>query len=259
MIDKMLVMVMVLAAACGGPGGGSGDDTPVTDGHGPGPDGPAPRKHGILVIEQATIFGTSFALEGARFDDGEPTGGVERVDGPCTITTQRATQPPAVLAGSVTIDGGATAIALEPSTTSEYEGGQQGLQFAPGAQLTFAATGGPSVPAFSTALAFPGAIAVTSSPASTISKSGVSVSWTGAGRTVIVLGVGEVSIRCTFENVTTATLPASTLSDLPVGTNLDGTFIVAAATDASFTADPFTIATLLLDVGVRSMIDQVTL
>lgn len=243
-----IVTASVALAACGTESGG-GDDVP---GDAPRPDAPATTKRGNIVVQQASIFGTPVTIAVAGFNDGPATGTSDRVDGPCVITTGAAISAPAVSAGTVTIMDGVNVISMTPDAMNRYSASQQGLVFAGGASLAFAATGA-AVPAFAQALTFPTAITVSApAPLAAVSKSGFSSTWSGSGPVVVMLSQDDVRIRCRFDGVTSATLPASTLRDLVANTSSEVTIVIAGETQASLTAGGFGIEFSLLNTGLMT-------
>jgi len=217
-------------------------------------DGPsAGAKSGLIIVEEIEIFGTALTVELGAFYDGTGTGGTSRIEGPCTIRTGTSTNPPKVLAGTLTFTAGSDVVAIDPDTNNEYSADQTGVHYAPGTSIEVAATGA-SVPAFSHTLQFPAAITVTSPTPSfffQLSKSaGLSASWTGTAPVWIVISQDGVFIQCRLEGVTSATIPASTLNDLAITTGDPDAYVqISPVTYDTFDSGPFRIEAEAVGVG----------
>jgi hypothetical protein len=250
-IDRWLAVVASVAfAACGSSGSGTpGDDEP-------GNDAPASGGgFGSLLIEQATLFGTPFTIEGGSFSEGSRPAATERTDGPCVITTGAPAAKPKVDAGGLEIAGGASPISLVPEADNDYFASQSALHFAPGAAIGIVGSGG-IVPAFSGATTFPAQITVMN-PASpigfTLSKGGFSASWTTTGTVLLLIGQSPAAvISCRFSGVSSGTVPASALADLVVGED-DTTVIIGTESKTSIDAGGFALEVQVINAGFFGM------
>lgn len=200
--------IAVALVGCGGTG-----STPDASGSADGSHDP--KKTGAVLIFEETIAQVSLTSEGAFFTDAAATTGV-RVDGPCTIRTVAGGSGSNVSAGNITITRATDVVTLVPDTAGKYAGvEQQNSHYAGGDVLAIHADGA-AVPTFAGDFTFPRPITVATPPP--LSKSGYTVSWAGAGPVRILIGQqSNVAIGCDYTG-NSATIPASTLSDLIPGT-----------------------------------------
>lgn len=183
---------------------------PTIDGPGPIPD--KTGRVSLLIGVSSQTFDT------ANFSDGTTVLN-QRIDGPCVITISKTpSSVPKVSAGNVTITHGGTVLTLMHDADHQYGSFREGRQYASGDPISINASGD-TVPAFSQSITFPEPILVTD-PApggSLFNKSGFDVSWTGTGPVLVKAQQRAVSIRCRYDGVSSATIPASALSDFVTG------------------------------------------
>jgi hypothetical protein len=250
---------LVLLAACGGSENAS-----------PGADAPADSpsatiKEGIVIIQHATFLDANFeplevTTHIAEFRDGTLSTG-SRVDGPCRIDTGINTPVgDKVSGGSITFTGTTATTTIAPSDPSNDYNGEltEGFLYTEGEEIEIVAEGGPVVSAFTTQVVFPGTIVV-SDPADELVRlqidraAGFNATWTGDAPVRITISqVGQgVFIQCTYDGVTTATVPPSALSDLVAGNTNEHQVSVSvdADTPARAVAGEFGIEILVLASG----------
>jgi hypothetical protein len=207
------VVALVIGGACGGRDAAKPDAAPAADAR---PDATQTKMAQVSVASDNTTNSTLvLGVFGTDLDINVTT----RNEGPCLIRQAAAGSSPFVSAGTLSVTGANDSITI-PYDAAGYFAMRSGLIFAANDQLDIMATGA-TVPAFSTRVAVPTNVTVTSGSPTSIRKSGFTVTWNPTASQVVVRirqyasGAPKLSITCQFEGMAgTGSVPAAALVDL---------------------------------------------
>jgi hypothetical protein len=255
------IALLALIASCGDDGNGSGLDAKVPDASVPDSSGPpdAPdaspqTPQGLFVIIESPTPGvtTWFAEFGTDLDIVVSS----RDDGPCRVQRTMRTTNPRVSAGTLSVTGGTASAVTMSFRSSGYSHYASSLVYAAGDQLTLAASGA-TVPAFSTQLAFPSSLTLTSTAPTELSMSGFTATWNTTTSDVYFeisqfrSGEPAVVLICTFDGtVGTGSVPASALTDFV--TSAPAGIGISTRTRQPVTAGVYDVDVLAAYVGLAS-------
>ncbi len=227
-----LLTLATLLAACGNSHHGTPDapKEPV-DAHVDAPpdvaiDAPPKAMAGMIEVSQGTSAGKAQSTANAHFSTtlfGTPAG----TDGPCTLYPTASTQQN-YSGGTISITGTASAITLTPTGTVPNVSYSPTATvpdpvFTAGATIAVSGAGGTDVGAFSGSVTAPATLAGYTVPATSISRSGYTATWTaGSGPAIWVIaagfnmmsGVGDIII-CKVADNGSFTIPSTTFAMLP--------------------------------------------
>jgi len=181
---------------------------------------PSYKEGYVEILGRKSITLTEVA--GAFLADEPPV--AVRDDGPCRIALRNRAMTPTVSAGTLTIAGGAgPTVTLSYDPYTGYFKDTYGPSYAANDQLTVSAAGD-AVPAFSTQIAFPASVTVTSGTPAILNKSGFTATWDLTTSPVRIRigqypsGAPQLSITCVFDGAAgTGMIPASALADVMMG------------------------------------------